>query len=127
MRKIIVYNVISLDGYHTGLNNDVTVMFPMMGGVFDTYNAELLRRADVHLVGRVSFELFQSSGPRSPSILTLRSGRPNRRSSHRRAGLSAPSSSQIGFQETGPMSASSGVQTLTSRLLNSNTRQGKIF
>lgn len=28
MRKIIVYNVISLDGYHTGVGNDVSVMFP---------------------------------------------------------------------------------------------------
>lgn len=64
MRKIIVYNVISLDGYHTGPGNDVSVMFPMMGGVFDTYNAELLRAADLHLVGRVSFELFQSFWPK---------------------------------------------------------------
>ena len=64
MRKIIVYNVVSLDGYHTGPNNEVSIMFPMMGGVFDTYNAELLRRADVHLVGRISFELFQSFWPR---------------------------------------------------------------
>jgi dihydrofolate reductase len=36
----------------------------MMGGVFDTYNAELLRTADVHLVGRVSFELFHSFWPK---------------------------------------------------------------
>ena len=64
MRKLIVYNVISLDGYHTGLDNDISVMFPMMGGVFDTYNAELLRRSDVTLVGRVSFELFQSFWPK---------------------------------------------------------------
>jgi dihydrofolate reductase len=64
MRKLIVYNVVSLDGYHTGPDNDVSVMFPMMGGVFDTYNAELLRQADVHLVGRVSFELFQSFWPK---------------------------------------------------------------
>jgi dihydrofolate reductase len=64
MRKIIVYNVISLDGYHTGPDNDVSVTFPMMGGVFDTYNAELLRTADVLLVGRVSFELFQSFWPK---------------------------------------------------------------
>jgi hypothetical protein len=35
-----------------------------MGGVFDTYNAELLRRADFHLVGRISFELFQSFWPK---------------------------------------------------------------
>jgi dihydrofolate reductase len=64
MRKIIVYNIISLDGYHTGPGNDVSVMFPMMGNVFDTYNAELLRAVDVHLVGRVSFELFQSFWPK---------------------------------------------------------------
>src|SRR5215510_3368197 len=64
MRKIIVYNVISLDGYHTGSGNDVSVMFPMMGNVFDSYNTELLRTADMHLMGRVSFELFQSFWPK---------------------------------------------------------------
>ena len=64
LRKIIVYNVISLDGYYTGRNSDVSVMFPMMGGVFDTYNADLLRTADVRLTGRVSFELFQSFWPK---------------------------------------------------------------
>ncbi len=63
MRKIIVYNVISLDGYHTGAGNDVSVMFPMMGNVFDSYNAELLRTADMLLMGRISFELFQSFWP----------------------------------------------------------------
>jgi dihydrofolate reductase len=62
--KLIVYNVVSLDGYHTGPGNDVSVMFPMMGNVFDTYNAELLRAADVLLVGRVSFELFHSFWPK---------------------------------------------------------------
>jgi len=64
MRKVVVFNIISLDGFHTGPDNDVTVMFPMMGGVFDTYNAELLSTADVHLVGRISFELFQSFWPK---------------------------------------------------------------
>ena len=64
MRKIMVYNVVSLDGYHTGIGNDASVMFPMMGKVFDTYNAELLRTADVQLMGRVSFELFQSFWPK---------------------------------------------------------------
>lgn len=63
MRKIIVFNVISLDGYHTGPDNDVSVMLPMMGGVFDTYTAELLRRADLTLAGRVSFQLFNSFWP----------------------------------------------------------------
>ena len=63
MRKIVVFNVVSLDGYHTGPDNDVSVMFPMMGGVFDAYTAELLRAADTTLVGRVSFELFNSFWP----------------------------------------------------------------
>jgi dihydrofolate reductase len=63
MRKIIVFNIISLDGYHTGSNNDASVMFPMMGGVFDTYTAERLRAADTTLVGRVSFQLFHSFWP----------------------------------------------------------------
>ncbi|GCE31375.1 deaminase reductase [Dictyobacter alpinus] len=65
MRKIIVYNIISLDGYHTGLDNDVSVMFPVMGGkAFNGYNAELLRTADTFLVGRVSHELFHGYWPK---------------------------------------------------------------
>jgi dihydrofolate reductase len=63
VRKIVVFNVVSLDGFHTGPDSDVSVMFPMMGGVFDLYTAELLRAADTTLVGRVSFELFNSFWP----------------------------------------------------------------
>jgi dihydrofolate reductase len=63
MGKIIVFNVISLDGYYTGPDNEVSVMFPMMGGVFDTYTAERLRAADMTVVGRVSFQLFNSFWP----------------------------------------------------------------
>lgn len=63
MRKIVVFNVVSLDGFHTGPDNEVSVMFPMMGGVFDLYTAELLRAADTTLVGRVSFELFNGFWP----------------------------------------------------------------
>jgi dihydrofolate reductase len=63
MRKIIVFNVVSLDGFQTGPGNDPTVMFPMMGGVFDRYTTELLRTADTTLIGRVSFELFNSFWP----------------------------------------------------------------
>jgi hypothetical protein len=39
-------------------------MFPMMGDTFNTYNAELLRTADVQLMGRVSFDLFKSFWPK---------------------------------------------------------------
>lgn len=65
MRKIIVYDIVSLDGFHTGLDNDVSVMFPMMGDkVFNAYTAERLKTADIFLIGRVSFELFNSFWPK---------------------------------------------------------------
>lgn len=89
MRRLIVYNVISLDGYYTGPDNDVSVMFPMMGGVFDTYNAELLRRADLTLVGRVSFELFQSFWPKVAEDPTSEQWTPEQRELSQ-AGASVP-------------------------------------
>lgn len=64
MRKVIVFNAVSLDGYQTGPGNDPSVMFPMMGGAFDTYTAERLREASTFLIGRVSFELFNSFWPK---------------------------------------------------------------
>ncbi|HEY0689767.1 MAG TPA: hypothetical protein VGD71_12080 [Kribbella sp.] len=38
MRKLIVHNIVSLDGYITGPNN--SVMLLPMGGFFDAYCAE---------------------------------------------------------------------------------------
>ncbi len=61
MRKLIVCNIVSLDGYFTGLNNNVMVM--PMGGVFNIYNAGRLREASTLLVGRVSFEMFRDFWP----------------------------------------------------------------
>lgn len=89
MRKIIVFNVISLDGYHTGPDNDVSVMFPMMGGVFDTYTAELLRRADLTLAGRVSFQLFTSFWPEVAKDPTSEKWTPEQRELSQ-AGASVP-------------------------------------
>jgi dihydrofolate reductase len=90
MRKIIVFNIISLDGYHTGANNEVSVMFPMMGGVFDTYTAELLRRADLTLAGRVSFQLFNSFWPEVAKDPTSEKWTPEQRDLSQ-AGASVPS------------------------------------
>jgi dihydrofolate reductase len=63
MRKVIVFNLISLDGYYAGADNDVSAIVPMMGGVFDSYTAERLRTADVFLVGRESFQMFNNYWP----------------------------------------------------------------
>lgn len=61
MRKLIVCNIMSLDGYYTGPGDNVMVL--PMDGAFDAYNAERLRTADTLLVGRVSYELFKGFWP----------------------------------------------------------------
>lgn len=61
VRKIIVCNILSLDGFYSGPNADVMVM-PFDRG-FDDYNAERFRTADTLLLGRKSYELFRSYWP----------------------------------------------------------------
>lgn len=61
MRKLIVCNIVSLDGYFTGPDDDVMVMPFDLG--FDEYNAERLRAASTLLVGRKSFEGFLDYWP----------------------------------------------------------------
>lgn len=58
MGKVIVFNAVSLDGFHTGVDNDASAIVPMLGGVFDEYTAERRRAAEVFLVGRESFQMF---------------------------------------------------------------------
>ena len=61
MRKLIVCNIISLDGFFSGPAGDVMVM-PFDRG-FSDYNAERLRAADTLLLGRTSYEGFRSYWP----------------------------------------------------------------
>ena len=62
MRKLIVCNIISLDGFYSGPGGNVMVM-PFDAG-FSDYNAERLRAADTLLLGRTSFEMFRSYWPK---------------------------------------------------------------
>jgi dihydrofolate reductase len=62
MRKLIVVNIVSLDGYHEGPGKDVMAM-PFDAG-FSAYNVERLHAADVLLLGRTTFEGFKSYWPR---------------------------------------------------------------
>jgi len=62
----------------------------MMGGVFDTYTAELLRRADLTLAGRVSFQLFNSFWPEVAKDPTSEKWTPEQRELSQ-AGASVPS------------------------------------
>lgn len=69
MRKLIVCNAISLDGYYEGPGNNVMALFDYRWEAyptdesFDAYNAERLRAADTLLLGRVSYEGFKGFWP----------------------------------------------------------------
>jgi dihydrofolate reductase len=61
MRKLIVCNIISLDGFFSGPGGDVMAM-PFDNG-FSDYNAERLRAADTLVLGRTSYLGFRSYWP----------------------------------------------------------------
>lgn len=61
MRKLIVCNLISLDGCYSGPDNNIMAMPFDLG--FSEYNAERLRTADTLLLGRKTFEAFRSYWP----------------------------------------------------------------
>ena len=61
MRKLIVTNIISVDGFYSGPNDNVMVM--PFDTPFSDYNAERLRAADTLLLGRRSFEGFRDYWP----------------------------------------------------------------
>jgi dihydrofolate reductase len=68
MRKLIVCNIMSLDGYYEGTGKNVMVLFDYRWAYptdesFDAYNAERLRAADTLLLGRVSYEGFKGFWP----------------------------------------------------------------
>lgn len=69
MRKVIVCNIMSLDGYYEGPGKDVMALFSYRAGAypadesFDAYNAERLRAAQTLLLGRTTFEQFREYWP----------------------------------------------------------------
>jgi dihydrofolate reductase len=61
MRTVVVCNIMSLDGYYTGPDDNVMVM--PMNPSFDAMNVEHMRAADTLLLGRTSYEGFRSYWP----------------------------------------------------------------
>jgi dihydrofolate reductase len=61
MRKLIVTNIVSLDGYYEGANGNVMVM--PFDQNFDAYNVERMRAADTLLYGRKTYEGFKGYWP----------------------------------------------------------------
>ena len=64
MRKLVVRNIVSLDGLYSGPGEDITAM-PFDDGFSDD-NAERLRAFDTLLLGRTTQEGSGPIGPRSP-------------------------------------------------------------
>lgn len=61
MRKLIVTNIVSLDGYYEGPGGNVMVL--PMDQSFDAYCAERLAAADTLLLGRNTYEGFKGFWP----------------------------------------------------------------
>jgi dihydrofolate reductase len=61
MRKLIVTNIVSLDGCYEGPGENVMAL--PMDNSFDAYNAERLAAADTLLLGRKCYELFKGFWP----------------------------------------------------------------
>ena len=62
MRAVVVSNIVSLDGSFEGPGGDVMAL--NMDAAFDAYNLERIRAAGTVLLGRRSFEGFNSYWPR---------------------------------------------------------------
>lgn len=81
MRKLIVANIVSLDGYFEGPGGNVMAL--PMDRAFDAYNAERLRAAETLLVGRETYDGFRTFWPRQaddtdPKLLELLADDPER-------------------------------------------------
>ncbi len=68
LRKLIVSNTMSLDGYYEAPGKNVMALFDYRWDYptdesFDAYNAERLRAADTLLLGRVSYDGFKGFWP----------------------------------------------------------------
>lgn len=61
MRKVIVCNIVSLDGYYEGEGGDFAAL--NMDDAFDLHNLERMREAGTVLLGRNGFEMFSSYWP----------------------------------------------------------------
>lgn len=61
MSKLIITNIMSLDGCYEGPGRNVMAL--PMDGAFDSYNLERMKAADTVLLGGNSYKLFSSFWP----------------------------------------------------------------
>jgi dihydrofolate reductase len=66
MRKLIVSNLVTLDGFFARSNGDLD--WHHTDAEFDVFAAEQLQKMDAILLGRATYELFASYWPTEPAI-----------------------------------------------------------
>ncbi|MFZ0439075.1 MAG: dihydrofolate reductase family protein, partial [Candidatus Sulfotelmatobacter sp.] len=64
MRKVIVSNLVSLDGFFEGPNNELD--WHVVGEEFHEYAKDMLRNADTLVFGRATYELMAAYWPAAP-------------------------------------------------------------
>jgi dihydrofolate reductase len=62
VRKLIMVNMMSLDGFYEGSGGNL-MLLPFDGGAFDSYNLERIQAADSVLLGGNSYEGFKGYWP----------------------------------------------------------------
>jgi len=66
MRKVFVFNLVSLDGYFEGPNRDIS--WHNVDAEFNEYAVDMLNSVDTLLFGRVTYELMASYWP-TPDVI----------------------------------------------------------
>jgi dihydrofolate reductase len=66
MRKVIVFNMVSLDGYFEGTNRDIN--WHVVDDEFNEFALDQLNTLDVLLFGRVTYGLMASYWPTSEAL-----------------------------------------------------------
>jgi dihydrofolate reductase len=87
MRKLVVCNIISLDGYFEGPGGDVMAL--PMDGFFDEHNLERLRAADTLLLGAATYQGLKGYWPavaENPEISPAVADNPDVADIHRETG-----------------------------------------
>jgi len=88
MRKLIVCNIMSLDGYFEGPGGNVMAL--PMDGFFDEHNLELLRAADTLLLGATTYTGLKGYWPAvaaNPEVSPAVAANPGVADIHRETGL----------------------------------------
>jgi dihydrofolate reductase len=66
MRKIVLTEWVTLDGYTSGPNNDMGFVGESFSDEMGTYEDDIINTADTLILGRVTYESFAGSWPNVP-------------------------------------------------------------